>query len=129
MKSTSELNHISEIIIGVAISVHREFGPGVFEKVYETFLQHGLIQAGLIVERQKSMSITHNGYTIERAYRLDLLVEEAIIVEVKAVEALQDVHSAQVLSYLRLSGYPLGLLMNFHAATLKGGLKRFVLTK
>ena len=119
------LDRMTKEIIGIAIRVHRQFGTAVFERVYETYFYHGLLKAGFTVERQKSMSVEFEGITMERAYRLDLLVENAIIIEVKAVETLLEVHRLQLLAYLKLSGYPLGLLINFHAPTIRSQLKRY----
>jgi GxxExxY protein len=121
-----ELNSLSEQIIGAAIEVHRELGPGVLEHSYEAALQHELELRGISSVRQLLLPLTYKGLIIPDAYRIDLLVEDRIIVELKTVEALKPVHTAQVLTYLRMSGKSLGLLINFHTPLLRDGLKRLV---
>src|SRR5258705_8289062 len=119
-------NEISEKIIGCAIQVHRELGPGLLESSYQECLYFELIQSGLLVEKQKPLPLVYKEVKLECGYRLDLLVENKVIIEVKAVEALSDVHLAQVLTYLKLSQCRLGLLMNFNVALIKDGIKRVV---
>jgi len=121
-----ELNLLSEQIIGAAIEVHRELGPGVLEHSYEASLQHELSLRGLSSVRQLLLPLTYKGLIIPDSYRIDLLVDDKIVVEIKTVEALKPVHSAQVLTYLRMSGKSLGLLINFHVPLLREGLKRLV---
>jgi GxxExxY protein len=121
-----ELNLLSEQIIGAAIEVHREIGPGVLEHSYEASLQHELALRGISSVRQLLLPLVYKGLIIPDSYRIDLLVEDRIVVEIKTVEALKPVHSAQVLTYLRMSGKPLGLLINFHVPLLRDGLKRLV---
>ena len=121
-----ELNRLSEIIIGAAIAVHRELGPGLLESAYEACLQFELVGRGLRVERQKELPITYRGHLVEAGYRIDLFVEGLVIVELKAVDKLHPIHEAQVISYLKLSGCNLGLLINFNVRVLKDGLKRLV---
>jgi GxxExxY protein len=111
-------------IIGAAIEVHRELGPGLFESVYEQCLALELGLRGLRVERQKTLSVTYKGVSIEHAYRPDLIVDGAVLVELKSVETLQRLHESQLLSYLRLSGYETGLLINFNVPILKQGIRR-----
>lgn len=123
---TRRLNAISEKIIGAAIRVHKELGPGILESAYEACLTFELIELGLAIERQKSLPITYRGLTLDCGYRLDLLVERSVIVEVKSIETLERVHSAQVLSYLRLMKLKLGLLINFNVPWLQDGIKRIV---
>ena len=118
---------LTEQIIGAAIAVHRELGPGLLESAYEACLSFELMQRGLTVERQKSMPVIYKSVEIDCGYRLDLLIERKVVVELKTVEQLLPVHDAQLLTYLRLSGCKVGLLLNFHASSLKDGLRRLVL--
>jgi GxxExxY protein len=119
-------NEISEKILGCAIQVHRELGPGLLESSYEECLYYELIQSGLIAEKQKPLPLVYKDVKLDCGYRIDLLVEKMVIVEVKSVESLNDIHLAQVLTYLKLSKCKLGLLMNFNVILLKSGLKRVV---
>lgn len=119
-------NEISEKIIGCAIQVHRELGPGLLESSYEECLYYELIQSGLLVEKQKPLPLVYKEVKLDCGYRVDLLIEKKVIVEIKSVEALNDIHLAQVLTYLKLSKCKLGLLMNFNVVLLKDGLKRVV---
>ena len=121
---TTEMNRITDIIIRAAIAVHRELGPGLLESAYEACLVYELMQHGLSVERQKSVPVTYRGVKIDCGYRIDLLVEDKVVVELKAVERLEPIHEAQLLSYLKLSGYQIGLLINFNVRILKQGIKR-----
>ena len=107
-----DLNKITEKIINGAISVHRELGPGLLESAYEACLLYELASQNLKVERQKGLPLRYRGIQLDCGYRLDLLVEEAIIVEIKAIEKLEPIHEAQLLSYLKLSKCPVGLLIN-----------------
>lgn len=114
-------------IIGAAIEVHRELGPGLLESSYESALQHELTLRGFKVTRQLLLPIKYKNLEIPDAYRIDLLVEDQIILEIKAVEVLKPIHNAQLLTYLRMSGKHIGYLLNFHEDVLtKGGLRRFV---
>ena len=122
-----DINRITERIIGCAIEVHRHLGPGLLESTYETCLAYELQLANLNVERQKALPIVYKGITIDQGYRLDLLVEKQVIVELKAADKLTTVHEAQILSYLRLSKCKVGLLINFNVKLLKYGIRRFVL--
>ena len=119
-------NEISEKIIGCAIQVHRELGPGLLESSYQECLYFELIQSGLLVEKQKPLPLVYKEVKLECGYRLDLMVENKVVIEVKAVEALNDVHMAQILTYLKLSKCRLGLLMNFNVALMKDGIRRVV---
>jgi len=119
-------NEISEKIIGCAIQVHRELGPGLLESSYEECLYYELIQSGLQVEKQKQLPLTYKEVKLECGYRIDLLVEKKVVIEAKAVESLNDIHLAQVLTYLKLSKCKLGLLMNFNVLLMKNGIKRVV---
>ncbi len=119
-----ELNGLSHRIIGCAMNVHRLLGPGLLENAYEECLAYELADAGLFVERQKALPLVYREIKMDAGYRVDLLVENKIILELKSVEFLNDVHIAQVLTYLKLSGCRLGLLINFNVAVLKDGIKR-----
>jgi GxxExxY protein len=121
---TRSLNDISYLIIQSAIQVHRELGPGLLESVYRACLSYELRQRSLAVIAEQLLPIRYRGVIIEGAYRLDLLVEDQVIVEVKAIEKVLPVHSAQLLSYLRLLNKPLGLLINFHVPVLIAGVDR-----
>jgi GxxExxY protein len=116
---SSSLNSITGQIIGLAIKVHRLMGPGLLESVYLTCLCYELKKAGLIVEREKMVPLFYEGIRLDQSYRLDLLVQEKVIVEIKAVESITAVHRAQLLSYLKLTGCPIGLLINFNVELLK----------
>ncbi len=121
-----DLNGITESVIGAAMSVHRELGPGLLESAYESCLVYELSERGLSVERQKALPVEYKGIRIDCGYRLDLLVEDSVIVELKSVERLQKIHHAQILSYLKLSGRKVGLLINFNEKILKDGIQRVV---
>lgn len=127
MKGQGEFigGELTQEIIGKAMKVHSALGPGLLESTYEECLAYELIESGLYVERQKVVSLNYERLTIESAYRLDILVDQKVIVELKSVPSLLAVHEAQILTYLRLSGYPLGLLINFDVLRLKDGIKRF----
>lgn len=122
----SPLNKLTQQTIGAAIEVHRHLGPGLLESAYETCLAYELEQSGLHVERQKPLPIIYKEITVDQGYRLDLLVEGQVVVELKAVERFTDVHEAQILSYLKFSGCQVGLLINFNVKLLKNGIRRFV---
>ena len=122
----SSLNSITSQIIGLAIKVHRLMGPGLLESVYVTCLCYELKKSGLIVEREKVVPLFYEGIRLDQSYRLDLLVQEKIIVEIKAVESITAVHRAQLLSYLKLTDCPIGLLINFNVELLKEGICRMV---
>jgi GxxExxY protein len=118
---------LTERIIGAAIEVHRVLGPGLLESAYEECLAWELAQGGLAVERQVPLPVVYKEVKLDAGFRLDLLVEKQVIVELKTVERLLPVHEAQLLTYLRLSGLRTGLIPNFFAAVLKHGIKRMVL--
>jgi GxxExxY protein len=120
------LNNLSKEVIGAAIEVHRDLGPGLLESTYEASLQHELELRGIAAQRQLLLPIHYKDLLIPDAYRMDLLVEESLVVELKTVQSLLPVHSAQVLPYLRMSGKHLGLLINFHTVRLADEIKRFV---
>jgi GxxExxY protein len=121
-----ELDSLTRRIIGGAIEVHRHLGPGLLESAYEACLAFELRELGLKVEQQRALPVVYKGVKLDCGYRLDLVVDERVVVEVKAIEQLAPIHEAQLLSYLRLSGIHVGLLINFHARMLKQGLKRIV---
>jgi len=120
-------NELTHGIIGAAIEVHRLFGPGLLESAYEECLSRELLLRGLRFERQKPIPVVYKDVKLECGYRVDLLVEGRIVVELKAVEALAPIHEAIILTYLRLSGCPLGLPINFNVPRLKDGIRRFIL--
>jgi GxxExxY protein len=118
------VNRISGAVIGCAIEVHRFLGPGLLESAYESCLAHELISKGHRVERQRPVPVAYRGTRLDCGYRMDLVVDELLVVEIKAVDRLVALHSAQLLSYLKLSGLPLGLLINFNVVLLKQGVRR-----
>ena len=122
-----ELNALTERVIGAAIEVHRHLGPGLLESAYEQCLAYELGQLGLLVQRQVTLPVVYKGIELTQAYRIDILVENKIVVEAKAVEALTDTHCAQVLSYLKFSHCPVGLLINFNEKLLKNGIRRLAM--
>ena len=122
--SEEELNKITEAIIGAAIEVHRTLGPGLLESAYEAALTFELIERGFRVDRQKELPVVYKSVQLDVGYRLDLLVNGEVIVELKTVDLFSPVHTAQVLSYLKLSGHKVGLLINFNVKLLKHGIKR-----
>jgi GxxExxY protein len=126
MTERERLNQITETVIGAAIQVHRTLGPGLLESAYVACLAYELEKNGLFVEQQKPVPLVYEMVKLECGYRMDLLVEHAVVVEVKSVEALVPVHEAQTLSYLRLSGSKLALLINFNVCVLKDGIRRFI---
>lgn len=119
-------NELSGIVIGAAIEVHKKLGPGLLESAYEACLRRELAQRGLEVKQQVGLPLIYKDVVCDIGYRVDLLVENKVIIEIKSVECLTDVHFAQVLTYLKLRGCKLGLLINFNVARLKDGLKRIV---
>ncbi|MBP3957030.1 GxxExxY protein [Gemmata sp. G18] len=121
-----QLNAISETVIGAAIAVHRELGPGLLESAYEACLEYELIDRGYSVERQLSLPVRYRGVSVDCGFRIDLRVNGLVIVELKAVERLERIHEAQVNTYLRLTGLHLGLLMNFNVTRMIDGVKRIV---
>tara|TARA_R110002126_G_scaffold72364_1_gene180849 strand:- start:3623 stop:4000 length:378 start_codon:yes stop_codon:yes gene_type:complete len=123
-----EENKITEKIIGAAIEVHIALGPGLLESAYQECLFFELKELGLKVEKEISLPIVYKEIKLNHGYRIDLLVENTIVLELKTVEKFTDVHSAQILTYLKLGNYPLGLLINFNTKLLKNGIKRFINT-
>ena len=121
-----ELNQITGIIIGCAIDVHRQLGPGLLESVYEACLCYEIQKKGLLVEQQVVFPLMYEDIYMELGYRVDLLVEKTIVVEIKSIEALAEIHQAQVLTYLKFSGSKIGLLINFNEKKLVNGIKRLI---
>ncbi|MEG0851546.1 MAG: GxxExxY protein [Flavobacterium sp.] len=126
--SQDELDAISYKIIGLAIEVHKQLGPGLLESAYQECLYYEIVNSGLSVEKQKVLPIIYKDIKLDHGYRIDLLIENKIVIELKTVEAFTDVHFAQILTYLKLGNYPLGLLINFDSKILKNSIKRFIHT-
>jgi GxxExxY protein len=122
-----ELNQITEEIIGAAIEVHRHLGPGLLESAYQKCLCHELQLRGLPFECERLLPVQYKGVQLDCGYRLDLLVVGSVVVEVKSIEKLEKIHEAQLLTYLRLGGWSIGLLINFNVTVLKDGIRRRVL--
>lgn len=122
----NDLNEVSGVIVDAAIRVHSALGPGLLESAYEACLTSELCRRGLKVRTQIEVPIIYGSVRLEAAYRMDLLVEDSVVVEVKTVTRLLPVHEAQLLTYLRLSGYRLGLLLNFYVPRMRNGIKRIV---
>jgi len=119
------INDISYRIIGCAIEVHRNLGPGLLESTYEECLVYELNNAGLTCERQKPLPISYKSIELDCGYRMDLLVEDRVVVELKTVDCFNSVHEAQILTYMKLANKEIGLLINFNVVLLKNGIKRF----
>ena len=117
---------ITEAIIKAAIEVHRALGPGLLESAYEECMCHELLLQGLSFERQLALPVVYKGHQLDCGYRLDLVVLNTVVVEIKAVEALLPIHEAQLLTYLKLGGWKVGLLLNFNVPLMKQGIKRMV---
>jgi len=122
----ANVNSITQKIIGSAISIHKELGPGLLESAYEACMAYELTELNLNFERQKGLPIIYHRVKLDCGYRIDFLVEGRVIVELKAVEKLEPIHEAQILSYLKLSNCEVGLLINFHVMLIKHGIRRFV---
>ncbi len=119
-------NEIAHKIIGLAIEVHKALGPGLLESAYKECLLYKIKQAGYFVEKEKAMPLVFEGIKLDCGYRIDLLVENKLVIELKAVDALNDIHLAQTLTYLKLGNFKLGLLINFNVSLLKNGIKRII---
>ncbi len=119
-------NELSNVIIGLAIEVHKKLGPGLLESAYKECLFFELISHGYFVEKEKPMPIVYKDIKLNHGYRMDLLVENKVVIEIKTVDSFTDVHKAQVLTYLRLGNFKLGILLNFEVMTLKQGIKRII---
>ena len=116
-------NEISQIVFDAGLQVHRNLGPGLLESAYEECLYHELLKSGLYIEKQKPMPLVYEEVKLDIGYRLDFLLERKVVVEIKSVEALNDIHLAQVLTYLKLSNCKLGLLINFNSSLFKNGYR------
>lgn len=119
-------NEVGELILGAAMKVHAALGPGLLESAYETCLDHELEKRGLGVQRQVPVAVEYDGQRVEGGFRLDLLVEKIVVVEVKAVERLMPIHFAQTLTYLKFGGFKLGYVLNFNVLHMRQGIKRIV---
>ena len=119
-------NEISGAVVDAAMKIHSALGPGLLESAYAACLKHELIKRGLRVSCEVPLPVVYDGVRLDAGYRLDMVVEDTVVVELKAIEALAPIHQAQIISYLKLSGKPIGLLINFHSLHLKDGIKRFV---
>lgn len=128
LELSTELNALSYKVIGLAIEVHRQLGPGLLESTYQACLFYELKKSGLKVEKEVSLPITYKEIKLEQgySYRIDLLIENKLVVELKTVEAFTPVHFAQILTYLKLGNYPLGLVINYNSTILKNNIKRFI---
>ena len=122
-----EFDELSNRVIGCAIEVHRELGPGLLESTYEQCLAHELKLNGIRFKVQHPLPVKYKGMRLDCGYRVDVLVEDKLIIELKSVEQIKAIHEAQLLTYMRLAGVKIGFLMNFNVTTLKSGIKRFVL--
>lgn len=125
----TETEEIARQVVDAAFRVHSTLGPGLLESAYEACLQYELEKRGLGVLRQLELPIRYGNITIEAGYRIDLLVEDSVVLELKAVERLQPIHEAQLLTYMKLSGKQLGFLINFNVSLIKQGIKRKILTQ
>ena len=121
------INELTEKVIGCAIEVHRTLGPGLLESAYQECLFYELKSCGLYVERELNLPIVYKEIKIDHGYRIDLLIEKILVIELKTVEKFTDVHTAQILTHMRLGEYSTGLLINFNTKLLKDGIKRFII--
>lgn len=126
MLEMEKLNKLSKVVIGEEIEVYKELGPGLLESAYQACLFYSLTEKGLNVEKEKPMPVKYKNVELDCGYRIDLLVERELVVELKAVEELNNIHIAQVMSYLKMSNFRLGLLLNFNVKYLKQGIKRII---
>ncbi|TXC78937.1 GxxExxY protein [Luteibaculum oceani] len=122
-----DANALSYHVIKSALKVHTELGPGLLESAYEACLQYELIDRGFKVERQKSLPVIYEGVKVEAGYRIDLMVNDLLIIELKSVDKIAPIHTAQVMTYLKLSNLKLGLLLNFNVPSLKLGIRRVII--
>ena len=122
-----KLNKLSYKIIGAVYNVHSELGPGLLESTYEICLEYELLKLGLSVERQKSLPVVYKMIKLEAGYRIDLLIEDSIILEIKSIDDITPVHQSQLMTYLKLSGKKLGLLLNFNVRDMKKGIRRIIM--
>jgi GxxExxY protein len=121
-----QINHITGLIITAAMKVHSALGPGLLESAYHACLMHELRKQGVHVTSEVAVPVEYDGVTLDVGYRMDLVVENMVVVELKCVEAFSPIHEAQLLSYLKLTGFQVGLLINFHVVHLRDGIKRMV---
>lgn len=124
---SADLDALAKEVVDSAFYVHKEIGPGLLESAYEVFLFEELGDRGIFVEKQKPLTVTFKNRKVDMAYKFDLVVEDKILIELKAVEKVLPIHEAQMLTYLRLSNFKLGFLINFNARLIKDGIRRFVL--
>jgi len=122
-----EINQITEKIIGSAIEVHKQLGPGLLESAYEECLFYELINSGLNVKKQLALPLVYKEIKLDTGYRIDLMVENQIIVEIKSVDAIAEIHKAQLMTYMKLSNVKVGLLINFNVTRLKDGIVRWII--
>jgi GxxExxY protein len=120
-----EINQITSLVIGCAIEVHRNLGPGLLESAYEECLAFELVKAGLNIERQKPAPVVYKDIKLDCGYRIDILIENVVVIELKTVDEFHPVHEAQILTYLKFAGKSIGLLINFNVTVLKNGIRRF----
>ena len=121
-----EENEIANKVIGLGIEIHKELGPGLLESAYKECMYYKIGKSGLFVEKEKPMPLVYEGVKLDCGYRIDLLVEKRLVIEIKSLEALNDIHLTQTLTYLKLGNYKLGLLINFNVILLKDGIKRVI---
>jgi GxxExxY protein len=125
-KISEDLDSLSYKIIGLAIEVHRQLGPGLLESAYQQCLYYEIKKAGLKVEKEITLPIIYKDIKLDQGYRIDLLIEDKLVIELKTVESFTSVHFAQILTYLKLGNYPLGLLINYNSKILRNNIKRFI---
>jgi GxxExxY protein len=121
-----EINQITSVIIKNAIKVHKALGPGLLESAYKECLAFELLNDGMFIEKEKPLPLVYKDVRLECGYRIDLLAEKKVVVEIKSIEALADIHTAQILTYLKLSKCKIGILINFNVPILKYGIKRYI---
>ena len=121
-----EENELANKVIGLGLEIHKELGPGLLESAYKECMYYKIRESGLFVEKEKPMPLVFEGVKLDCGYRIDLLVERKLVIEIKRVEALNDIHLAQTLTYLKLGNYKLGLLIDFNIILLKDGIKRVI---
>lgn len=126
LELSEELNALSYKVIGLAIEVHRQLGPGLLESAYQQCLYYEIRKAGLKVEKEITLPIIYKEIKLDQGYRIDLLIEDKLVVELKTVENFTSVHFAQILTYLKLGNYPLGLIINYNSKILRNNIKRFI---
>jgi GxxExxY protein len=122
-----ELDDLTYKIIGCVYKVHSDLGPGLLEYTYEVCLEHELIKEGLMVERQKALPVVYDDIKLDAGYRIDIMVNNQVILEIKSVDEIAPIHQAQLMTYLKLSGLKLGLLLNFNVKDMKKGIKRIIM--